>query len=469
MSAAPAADNALGGPCRLLADGGLALAGIVLLATVVRLVAIGSRLNVDDAYSWLVASAPSAHAFLHQLAASENTPPLFYLLLSPLPLGHEAWLHFPTTLAGIGTCLLAFGLTRGPFGRRAALLAALAVAVAPLLVSYSNYARGFMVEDLFLLLCTWAVLELARDVSRQRWWAVYLVSAVAALYTEYDAAVYLVALTAAAVVANEVWRRRTWVLALGVAPLAALALWIPQIVDGQHQINRTKLSPHFASPSARIMRDMADALAFGSYGGVRSTAGRWLEFVVLIGAGVLVAMLLRRLPPGRGRQAAVLLGTLAGLTLVGHALAAWLGIQIFDQRYLTILVALAAVLGAAGAVALERRCWLVAVVGALTVLGAVNIARRLGTDYGPDLAPVRAAALALHPRSVLTNNPEVLYYLPSLHPVLDRPFGLGPGLSASCPRPCLIIDDRSVYTGTSRHLATGPLREIGPFELTLER
>ena len=38
--------------------------------------AIGSRLHVDDAYTWLVASQPNAHAFLHQLAATENTPPL---------------------------------------------------------------------------------------------------------------------------------------------------------------------------------------------------------------------------------------------------------------------------------------------------------------------------------------------------------------------------------------------------------
>ena len=82
---------------------------------------------------------------------------------------------------------------------------------------------------------------------------------------------------------------------------------------------------------------------------------------------------------------------------------------------------------------------------------------------------MRAAALALHPRTVLTDTPVVLYYLGSLHPQLDRPFDLGAGRAGSCARPCLIVDDLLTRTGTRRQIA-GPSTVIeGRYGLTLER
>jgi hypothetical protein len=74
----------------------------------------------------------------------------------------------------------------------------------------------------------------------------------------------------------------------------------------------------------------------------------------------------------------------------------------------------------------------------------------------------------MHPRTVLTDTPTVLYYLGSLRPQLDRPFNLGPGRAQSCARPCLIIDDLSTQTGSPRPLPAAPVR-IGRFEVTLER
>ena len=60
------------------------------------LAAMGSRLSIDDAYSWYAASAPSAHVFLDRLAAYENTPPLIYLVLAVLPGSSPAWLRLPS-------------------------------------------------------------------------------------------------------------------------------------------------------------------------------------------------------------------------------------------------------------------------------------------------------------------------------------------------------------------------------------
>jgi hypothetical protein len=122
----------------------------------------------------------------------------------------------------------------------------------------------------------------------------------------------------------------------------------------------------------------------------------------------------------------------------------------------------------APAPATRRRGTLALAAVLLAGVGVVEIARRYGGEWQPDLAPVRQAATAMHPRTVLTNTPLVLYYLSSLRPALDRPYNLGPGRGGTCTRPCLIIDDSRVPGGTPRP-AAGARSLIGPFVLTLER
>src|SRR5436305_4149141 len=157
-----------------------ALLAIVLLAAVARVVAVGSRLHVDDAYTWLVASQPNAHAFLRQLAATENTPPLSYLLLTPLPINDPVWLRLPAAIAGILMCVAPYLALRRSLGTPVALLAALGVAASPFLITYSDLARGFMLEDLALLIALWSVLALGERESR-RGWVVFVVAGVVAL------------------------------------------------------------------------------------------------------------------------------------------------------------------------------------------------------------------------------------------------------------------------------------------------
>ena len=450
------------------------LAGVVVLAATVRLVAIGTNLVVDDGYSWLVGSSPSAHTFLQRLAATENTPPLFYLLLEPLPIGHPAWLRVPAAIPGILMSPVLYCALRRPLGGRTALLGALGVAVAPLLVTYSNLARGFMLEDLALLVALWAMLRLADGGSRRWWWA-YLIAGIAAIYTEYDSALFLLALTVAAVwmgtadaVRTTAGRIRT--AALGLLPLLAIAPWIPEIVRGQNQVNITKLSPTFPGPSLTTLRDAVTTLALGEYGGTSNHLGRWLIFGALVALVAVAALLLRgavRRAGESGRRAILLLAITAALVLIVHAITGALGFDVFNQRYLTILIPLAAALGAVALVSTERRYVIVGAAVLLAAVGIVNAARRYHHEWQPSLAPVRAAAIATHPRTVLTNTPVVLYYLGSLRPVLDRPFDLGAGRQRSCARPCLIIDDGSTHTGTPRPLAAqGTV--IGHFELTLE-
>src|SRR4051812_46554616 len=162
-------------PCRAVArlrDRRVLLGAIVLVALACRTAGAGDRLSADEGYSWLVASAHGPGAFLDLLARYENTPPLFYLLLSPLPLDDEVWLRLPSLVAGVAAVPVLYAAVRALLGTRAALLSALALAVAPYAVSFSNYARGFTLATLGMLVALWAAARLARD-GRSRWWWLY--------------------------------------------------------------------------------------------------------------------------------------------------------------------------------------------------------------------------------------------------------------------------------------------------------
>lgn len=448
-------------------DWRLALGSVLLLAAAVRFAAIGSRLHVDDAYTWLVASQPSPHAFLRQLAASENTPPLFYLLLAPLPINDPAWLRLPSALAGVLMVVVVYGAFRRSLGIRVSLLAALAVAVSPFLITDSDLARGFMLEDLALLVALGAVLRLGEAESR-KWWAVFLLASITAIYTEYSAAIFVVAVAAAVVWVGRPPRVR--MLLMAAVALAAMIPWIPQIVRGQDQVGITKIAPPFATPSLNGLRDSMLKLALGENGGTSSSLGRWFEFAVIVLLAGAAAFVLHRgwdrWDP-RGRRAIVLTALTIALTLAGHALAATIGIDVFTQRYMTILVPLAAALAGAAVVTANHQALLVAASVLLVALGLAGVVRRYHAQYEPDFTPVRNAALAIRPRTVLTNTPLVLYYLRSLRPIFDRPSNFGPGQANTCAHPCLIIDDSRAHGGTMRQ-APGTQTIIGPYVLTLE-
>jgi hypothetical protein len=430
-------------------------------------VGIGSRLSVDEAYTWLVASAPTAHAFTQRLAASENSPPLLYLLVAAMPGAGPVWLRVPAVVPGVLMILVTFAMIRPRLGGGAAALAALAVAVDPYLITYSDLARGFMLADLALLVCLWMLLSITERAAPPKW-ACFVLAAIVAVYTEYTAAITLGAMIATAMWVGRPGRRAT--LAAGAAALVAILPWIPQIVRGQDQVGVTKFAPMNATASLTGLRDVAVSLVAGENGGTSSAAGRWLALLVLVAAGVVLGVVLsRRLRRGRRTERdtiALLVGT-AALSLVGCGVASIVGIHVFSQRYLTILVPLLAGPAAYALLAAGPRLAVGAAV-ILAGLGVVEVAKRFGAQFQTDLAPVARAAAAAHPRTVLTNTPLVLYYLRSLEPVMDRPYNIGPGRAATCARPCLIIDDSRVPGGTPRPVPGGGMA-IGPFLLTLER
>ena len=109
----------------------VALIVVVALALAVRLAGAGDRLTADEGYSWLVGSAPDVGSFLARLAAFENTPPLFYALLTPLPLDDEVWIRLPSIAAGVASVAALYYAVRALAGSRVGLVAALVLAIAP--------------------------------------------------------------------------------------------------------------------------------------------------------------------------------------------------------------------------------------------------------------------------------------------------------------------------------------------------
>jgi hypothetical protein len=494
------------------------LLGIVVLGVVVRLAGLGDRLSDAEGYSWLVASAPDAGAFFERLANYENTPPLFYALLAPLPHGDEAWLRMPALLPALACIPVAYCLVRPLLGTRVALLTALATAVAPFHVSYSNYSRGFMLAALGLLLAAWAVARLAEG-RRARWWWLYLGGATLALQSEYDALLFLAPLLALPALSRRFgWQR---VLLLGALPLATLLPLVGEMLRGLDQLDVTKLTPPSAPLSPASLRDSLVSLFTGTHGLAGSGVVRAGQLAVLLGAlaGSTVLLWRRPEPPtgasaagaaggeraGRGplaplgdlqRQIAVWLLVIApAAAVVLHALASIPGPEIFDSRYLVGLIPFACALLAAGIDALPWRWAMPAAAACLLALAVAVFVQRYDRELHPDVAPAAELVAASGAGTVLTNSPVVGYYLtegdgraraqggdpaadasPALGGLalgttgtgavvwLDRPFGLGneePACVApACPRPLAVVEDARLPGGVRG--GPGPATPVGP-------
>jgi hypothetical protein len=312
-------------------------------------------------------------------------------------------------------------------------------------VNWSNFSRGFMLANLGLLIALWAVVRLRGDGARRWWWA-YAGGAALALYSEYNALLFLAALIAAfAWIAP---RRRREVLVLGALPVVALLPWIGEFLRSLDALDETKAAPIYPSPSLASLRDSTVPLFAGEHGAADAAGPRTLQFLLIAAVLTAAVTVLRR----HGKHdALILLGGTAVGTLALHALIAPFGPDIFAQRYLTSLIPLAAAL-IAGAVVLVPWRWAVpAATATLLALGAAVFVQRHDRELEPDMAPVAALIRERGRPTVITNSARIYYYLRDLDPRLDRPLGFGLNLEAACGRRCpvalAIVDDERVPAG----------------------
>jgi mannosyltransferase len=166
------------------------LAALTLLAAALRLSTLDLQsFWYDEAFTPVHVLHPSLAATLHSVVRTENSPPLWYLLVwgwSRVFGTGEVALRLPSALAGVATVPVAWGIGRELAGRRAAIVTAALVAVNPLFVWYSQEARVYALFVFFVALAMLCFLRVDREPTPQRL-AAFAVSASLAMVTHYFA------------------------------------------------------------------------------------------------------------------------------------------------------------------------------------------------------------------------------------------------------------------------------------------
>ena len=203
----------------------VALTGIVLLATALRLFFLGHKsFWLDEAFSVYLARQPWAE-FTRVLTEREANSGLYFLLLKLwLPLGDgEFAVRALSVLPSVATLPVLYALGRRLFGVRTALLAAFLLAVNASHIRYAQEARGYSLAVFFVTLASLQLVRFVQRPSRGDWLG-YVLAGALAVYSHFFAALVL-----AAHAVSLLWLRRRNVpwKGLSAAALATTALCAP--------------------------------------------------------------------------------------------------------------------------------------------------------------------------------------------------------------------------------------------------
>lgn len=222
------------------------LAALTLLAAILRLSTLDLQsFWYDEAFTPVHVLHASLSATLHSVSHTENSPPLWYLLVwadSRILGDGEIALRLPSALAGIATVPVVWGIGRELAERRTAIVFAALVAVNPLFVWYSQEARAYGLFVLTSALATLCFLRALHEPSPRRM-ALFALAAALALLSHYFA-VFLLAPMALWLLLYRSTRRAALgaLAAVGVVGIALLPLISAQGGHGTQWIGRWALS-----------------------------------------------------------------------------------------------------------------------------------------------------------------------------------------------------------------------------------
>jgi hypothetical protein len=221
-----------------------ALVALTLLAAVLRLTTLDLQsLWYDEAYTPVHVLHAGLGATLRAVVHSENTPPLWYVLVWGVSRAFgtgEVALRSLSALAGILTVPVAWAIGQELAGRRAALATATFVAVNPLLVWYSQEARAYGLYVLAAALAVLCFLRALRAPTRANLAAFALAGALALLSHYF--AVFLLAPMCVWLALARGRRALPALLAVAAAGVALLPLIAAQGGHGTQWIGRWALS-----------------------------------------------------------------------------------------------------------------------------------------------------------------------------------------------------------------------------------
>lgn len=332
---------------------------LLVLAAVLRLSTLGHQsFWYDEAYTPVHVLHPGLGATLRSVAHTENTPPLWYVLIwlwSRLLGTSVLALRSLSALAGLATVALAWPLGRELGGRRTAIVLTAIVATNPLFIWYSQEARAYA---LFTLLAEASLLWFlrARRAPTPRTLAAWSLASILALSSHYFAA-FLVGpqalLILAPLAAGRSIRgaRMSRLLAVGAVLACGLAL-VPLIAaqgaHGTQWIGRWALSSRLvAIPGYFLLGGQSSVfghallllcavpvlVAIGLLPGIESD--EWRAGRLMLGLGVLSLLIPLALIP-LGRDYLAPRNVIASWIALSAALAVLLGGRRAGRAGLTI-------------------------------------------------------------------------------------------------------------------------------------
>lgn len=417
----------------------LSVAGVVL-----RIIVAHQSLFADELSTYWISATHGLGGVLKLLYSvgpikhAEITPPLYFVLAwATSQLGHSPeLLRLPSLIAGTATIPVVYLLGLRTVGRRAALVATAATALAPFTVYYSANARAYAVMMLAVTVSTLAML-LALDTGRARWWVVYAVAACAAVYSHYTCVFVLGA--------QWVWvmwahpeARRAAVIATAAAAAGVLP-WLPGLIN-DYRSPTVKILNALSPFTFRDIRIDVTHWVIGYpetfAGGLTHLPGAPALGLLAVAGAIGVVVVIRAIAAGRvpSRPAAptadhrvLLVAALALVTLVAEVVAGAAGHSLISTRDLGASWPYLALAAAAVLNLCDRRVAMLA--AGLAVAGlAIGSAKMLGGDFQrPDYrAAARDVSALVRPGDVVIDETGALSPGPltGLDAALGRPLPL---------------------------------------------
>lgn len=174
----------------------MALGVLVAAGFGLRLAGIDQTLYADEYFTHTIVTENGLGGVWDQVYHTSITPPLHYFLawLSVQFGGDSTVLvRLPSLILGTATIPLVFLLGRRVAGSAGGLLAAALMALSPFAIWYADEGRAYATMMFLVALSTLALLRALEEDGRRGWWAVFAVSACAAMWSHYTAFFVIVA------------------------------------------------------------------------------------------------------------------------------------------------------------------------------------------------------------------------------------------------------------------------------------
>lgn len=393
---------------------------LIALAAAVRLATIGLQsFWFDEAFTPVYVIHPSFTATMHTMSHTENTPPLWYVLIwiwtRIFGTGVVA-MRLPSALAGIALVPVAWAIGDELGGRRAAIAAAAIVACNPLLVWYSQEARAYELYALTGGIAFLCFLRAERQPSGRRM-AAFALAGCLALLSHYFAVFLLVPMSLWLLRRRERWRvALPAVGAIAIVGLALVPLLLAQGGNGTQWIGEWPLRERLEAIPQYYLTGYSGA-----------PLGHALELLVALPiiAGLAYG-LWRKLDAreGRGTLLALALaacGVLIPIVLVGLG-ADYLAPRNLIAAMLPVTAVIAVVVAARSTGRAGAALVTLTAIGFLAIVIDVNLSPRLQRGEWKGVA----AALAKAPASrviatVHLGSAPLAYYMPGMRRLRSTP------------------------------------------------